>query len=461
MKRLKKLFVKAIVVCLIMNVCCGCSTVPKQDTTVATETEVTAPVVSAETMQSNEPTAPDATLAGEVRVQDEVYDPDAIGVPDLPQPNDDSGNQGSGGHEATEPTGEPDDTEEEELTPGTHEDGQDVAVSSSGRDTETDTLDDLLIYEIFYRNSYLWETLHYTYDDSGRLLTREQMGLPDTEPYYIRSYTYDFDGRLQGWTCTDGSYLEYYPGTDYVKKWRDFDGSFREYDEQGRLLHEYYPKYMDHYIYSYDEQNRVIEENFYRGDEYATNGPNPGRTVYTYSEDGLHATTKEYWNGEWTETYAGFNEEMDFDTDGNLLYRHRASQSGNHDGEERYEYDDAGRKIYHGSFAGDMINFETYWEYEGDSLKEERYHNGDGVLITTYDLDQDGKILSVEKYTKDLKYDVILNDYISKRNEYDERGNISKEYTYESNTEDGEFETLTIYVYAYDPDPYEKMPETY
>ena len=94
MKRLKKLFVKAIVVCLIMNVCCGCSTVPKQDTTVATETEVTAPVVSAETMQSNEPTAPDATLAGEVRVQDEVYDPDAIGVPDLPQPNDDSGNQG-------------------------------------------------------------------------------------------------------------------------------------------------------------------------------------------------------------------------------------------------------------------------------------------------------------------------------------------------------------------------------
>lgn len=53
MKRLKKLFVKAIVVCLIMNVCCGCSTVPKQDTTVATETEVTAPVVSAETMQSN------------------------------------------------------------------------------------------------------------------------------------------------------------------------------------------------------------------------------------------------------------------------------------------------------------------------------------------------------------------------------------------------------------------------
>ena len=71
------------------------------------------------------------------------------------------------------------------------------------------------------------------------------------------------------------------------------------------------------------------------------------------------------------------------------------------------------------------------------------------------------KILSVEKYTKDLKYDVILNDYISKRNEYDERGNISKEYTYESNTEDGEFETLTIYVYAYDPDPYEKMPETY
>ena len=94
-------------------------------------------------------------------------------------------------------------------------------------------------------------------------------------------------------------------------------------------------------------------------------------------------------------------------------------------------------------------------------MKEERYHNGDGVLITTYDLDQDGKILSVEKYTKDLKYDVILNDYISKRNEYDERGNISKEYTYESNTEDGEFETLTIYVYAYDPDPYEKMPETY
>lgn len=42
MKKLKKLFVMTVVVCLIINVCCGCSAAPKQETTVETETETVA-----------------------------------------------------------------------------------------------------------------------------------------------------------------------------------------------------------------------------------------------------------------------------------------------------------------------------------------------------------------------------------------------------------------------------------
>ncbi|MCR4671709.1 MAG: hypothetical protein K5637_00535 [Lachnospiraceae bacterium] len=365
-----------------------------------------------------------------------------------------SGGQSSASSSQQPETSENQETSADQETLETQE-NQEQTESAASEEPAPST-DDLVSYEIYYRmapaNYYIDKVVHYTYDLFGNVLTREDKYDIDYEPYNVRYYSYDAFGNLEGYTSDDGSYAVYYPETGRLAKSRSAEGRVLEYDENGNLTHDYIPKEARHYLYFYDENGRILTEEDYRGAEDEVYGELLLRLEYTYSEDGLYGTSAAFGpDGSEIEYFGGFCEEFEYDESGNMIYRHSSSVSGEHDREFFYEYDDDGNLIHY-TKSGE----EDFWTYENGVLTEKIVEGDYVITYTTYERDQYGRVLSTTVTAIDKSTNEVYKEYISALNEYDERGNLSRAYTYSETTEEGSFESLTVYVYG-NEDPYKKL----
>ena len=350
--------------------------------------------------------------------------------------------------------------------------GQASSAEETQEEAEDPEAEDRVIYEIRYDSDGI-ETTHYVYDLGGRVLSREEMTYPDDPPYNVRTYTYAVDGTIQHWEDEEGSFGDFYPDGS-VQYAHIAGGNTYEYNEKGLLTHEYYARDSWHYLYTYDEQDRISVEECYGGAEDEEYGTFVGRTEYHYSDDGLHVETTEYGtDGNVIETAAGYYEAMDYDSSGNLLYRHHSSRSGNNDWEWKYAYDEAGNMTEEVRTAAGSVTEETHWVYENGNLMRKERIVGAATVTTSYSRDEQGRPLTVTVRTENNQDGTLLEEYVSELYEYDDHGNLSKEYRfsqpeydsstgetaamYETYGTDG-WERMTIYVYGYDGDPYSKMP---
>ena len=307
------------------------------------------------------------------------------------------------------------------------------------------------------------------------------MFAPETEPYNEFTYNYAADGSLLSMENIWGEIVAEY-GPDGTYRFMTYtNGSFTEYDDRGLPIHDYSASDMIHTYYTYDEEGRVLREEWYCGEAEDTEGSFESGYVYTYSEDGLSATVQCYGtDGNYMQTHTGYYDYLEYDREGNLLLKHHASQSGEHDSEEIYEYDSDGKKIgsirKNVSSTSEDVFEEHYWTYENGVLLEDELIQHNVKVLKTNELDESGNVVKTSVLQMNMNTGEVLKDYVSYQAEYDERGNLSIEYSfadpwndsyddnvsggYEIDGVDGA-DKVTYYIYGYDGDPYSKLPEGY
>ena len=337
------------------------------------------------------------------------------------------------------------------------------------------SLEDLPVYKVWYTDIDI-KTMHYIYDQAGRLLTEETMFYPETEPYMTKNYHYDAAGNLTSWDDVTGSHAEF--SADGKCRYVYYsNGSSREYNEQGLLIYEYDSKYLLHTLYTYDEQGRILTEESHSGEEEDKEGQAESRIEYTYSDDGLSVTTQLYdGDGNRWETHTGYYDFLEYDSAGNLLHKYHASQSGENDSEEFHEYDTEGNETVfikkNINSGNETVMEERYRTYEnGTLLLDERYML-ESKVVTTNELDDMGRLIKSSVLHTNIHTGEVLFDYVKELREYDERGNLSRVYTFaEPNDDEYEdyvqggyeiegldgAEEVTVYIYSYDGDPYSKL----
>ena len=186
-----------------------------------------------------------------------------------------------------------------------------------GKFTATFTYDDKgLLTKVDIPKEYLPETIVYTYDDNGNILTKSHTkgsGDPDVTTYtyddkgncltaesvysgrtVTLAYTYDDNGRVLTETDTTVSTWNGTEVTVYTSV----------YDDNGNLLSRKTAS-GNGKEYTYDAENRLLTDI----DTYGEDGPRNRRT-YTYGEDGRLA--KERWDSLsdedwWTEKTYGYD----------------------------------------------------------------------------------------------------------------------------------------------------------
>lgn len=197
---------------------------------------------------------------------------------------------------------------------------------------------------------------------------------------------------------------------------------------------------------------------------------------YEYSDDGSFCRQAEYTlEGE----RVGLYEEYTYDAEGRVVRKDVYTASDALFRTWLYAYDANGNKLSElDTTYGDGVSnvVETLYEYDADGNLLQITRNGNvlggGVQYEIYERDASGTLLKV------LLHDVndergIDYTWVRRLFEHDEHGNLSREYyysapDYDPNTdayigryESGgteNWETMTIYVYDYDGDPYDKMP---
>lgn len=154
------------------------------------------------------------------------------------------------------------------------------------------------------RDSSEVRTITYTYDTDGRLICTELTDSPLQSSNYRIEYSYDDNGRLSRRveTCYNGSIYDYLEPKIYIERQKIMD---YRYDTQGVLESATYTvqhfdksglgyfmesQQQDEYIFSYDDQGRMVRYDITYGDMYQMSGENKGEIrwdnpdVYGYVE---------------------------------------------------------------------------------------------------------------------------------------------------------------------------------
>ncbi len=283
------------------------------------------------------------------------------------------------------------------------------------------------IQKVMYQGMYyVYDfTYEYTYDEKGRVLSQSTYVEGSENPDEIVNYTYDDNGNLVLEEKTNYSYnnetgelattyseytaCEYdengnvtYSEEYYIEEGKKEIIVYEEntYDENGNLIHEKWYNTEDNYYdteYVYDKNGFLVKE---------TEKRSYGVTVteYTVNEKGYAVTTKTTFN--YTEESSGAVTISEFET--------------------VYEYDEEGRQLK-------VVN--TY--SNGTTTSTENAYNEQGDIIKQTEIDIEGKVndsLFEYEYFENgevRKETNILNRFgkSSMKSEYDEYGNVTREYT--------------------------------
>ncbi len=331
-----------------------------------------------------------------------------------------------------------------------------------------------LVWKIEYGKET--KTTHYVYNLMGEYERIEEMSYPETEPYNTRVFTYNAFGKLTHWEDDEGASADFNDSGTCIYR-RYSDGDFMRFDDEGNLLEKYDARFPCFDKYTYNEQGQV---------DYCEESRNPEDTPhlvirYEYSDDGLFCKQTMYTpDGERVYTLGSY-EECTYDVEGRVIREDIYDKSDELFRTTQHEYDTDGNVLMeldtlYGN--GESSEIKTLYEYDADGNLLQIYRDGNvlggGVQYEIYNRDDSGNLLTVSLHDIDNRQGIDFT-WVRKFFEYDEQGNLSKEYLYsapdydsDTNTFSGKYEsggvgnweTMTIYVYDYDGDPYDKMPSS-
>ena len=279
----------------------------------------------------------------------------------------------------------------------------------------------------------------------------------------IYRYYYSDDGRrLEVWG-PDG-----YTVDEYDEKGRNIhhkgtsagNESFKEYNEDGKLVYEYSNASI--FRYTYDDQGRVCHVE--KSTDTRQGEQLDAIHEYEYSEDGLHAHRTIYRPDG---SNADYETDFTYDEAG-----HTIREDTNYEGRIETvirEYDEQGHILR--DYMDSWVNWKEYlYEYDEEGHRTIYTENSEGATITRrYEYDENGN--RVKEYQHDISHtgnyaEMDPGEFLKVLNEYDDHGNITLKYTYypdyqmdsgiwTGGYEDGGIDSwykLTDYVYDYDPD---------
>ena len=333
-----------------------------------------------------------------------------------------------------------------------------------------------VVYEVTYGSDI--DTTHYVYDDQGHRIRTEKMYYPETDPYRTINYFYNEDGSLAHWEDDYGACSDFDEEGNLLYH-QSTDGDYERYDELGRIAEEVDQQDGAAYYYAYTyegDTDRLSRMDMYGADREGNPGEFLNYDLYEYDEDGRHYVRYSYQaDGE----KLGMEEEVRFDEWGNRIYQQERNTNTNWDKTESWSYDESGNLLWYQEGNGEYIKEERWYTYDaaGNLLQIERSY-GSGVDNNTsledYIRDDEGKLIKVSLY-EESTVQGWQAEYVKEYREYDERGNLSRIYTFdypeydmETNTfYPGQYETggtadwnwksMKAYIYDYDTDIYSKL----